>query len=142
VYDTSVDRLCINDQICLLQGWIVKWAIGGPGESGGVAVNLIVSCYAVFQVSNCLFQTSADIAFTDLHTLWAQHSSGTFSQLDLRYSYKPIDVIPRTSLTWEAGGGVAFVSGKKARWEVPFDDMYVGFSFLFWCRMKYVSDEC
>ena len=47
-----------------------------------------------------------DIVFQDAHTLWAQHSSGTFTQLDLWHSYKPIDVIPRVSVAWEAGGGV------------------------------------
>jgi hypothetical protein len=68
-----------------------------------------------------------DIAFADSHTIWAQHSSGTFSQLDIRQSSRPIDAIPRTSVSWEAGGGLAFVSGRKSRWEVPFDDVYVVF---------------
>jgi hypothetical protein len=46
-----------------------------------------------------------DIAFGDSDTLLAQHSSGTFAQLDLRHSYRPIDAIPRANVTWEAGGG-------------------------------------
>jgi hypothetical protein len=83
-----------------------------------------------FKFLTVSFKTTADIAFADSHTLWAQHSSGTFSQLDLRYSNKTINVIPRTSLTREAEVGLVFISGKKGRCEVPFDDMYVGFSFL------------
>ena len=43
------------------------------------------------------------------HTLWAQHSSGTFAQLDLRHSHGPIDAIPRASVAWEAGRGLVFV---------------------------------
>jgi WD repeat-containing protein 24 len=66
-----------------------------------------------------------DIAFGDSHTLLAQHSSGTFAQLDLRHSYRPIDAIPRASVTWEAGGGLTFVCGRRGRWEVLFDDVYV-----------------
>ncbi|KIM86376.1 hypothetical protein PILCRDRAFT_816306 [Piloderma croceum F 1598] len=57
-----------------------------------------------------------DIVFADSHTLWAQHSSGTFSQLDLPQVYKPIDAIPRTSVTWEAS--FAILSARKSCWEV------------------------
>jgi WD repeat-containing protein 24 len=71
-----------------------------------------------------------DIAFADSHTIWAQHPSGTFSQLDVRQSSRPIDAIPRTSVSWEAGGGLAFVSGRKNRWEVPFDDVYAVYFIL------------
>lgn len=77
-----------------------------------------------------------DIAFADPHTLWAQHSSGTFSQLDLRQSYKPIDAIPRTSVAWEAGGGLAFVSARKSGWEVPYDDVYVIYLFFPLCPLS------
>ena len=66
-----------------------------------------------------------DIAFADPYTLWAQHISGTFSQLDVRNAIRPIDAIPRTSVAWEAGGRLAFVSTNKERWEVPYDDVYV-----------------
>ncbi|KIM74206.1 hypothetical protein PILCRDRAFT_711720 [Piloderma croceum F 1598] len=84
------------------RGWIAKWAVGGSAIEGGVA----------------------DIAFADSHTIWAQHPSGTFSQLDIRQSSRPIDAIPRTCVSWEAGGGLAFVSGRKSPWEVPFDDVH------------------
>jgi hypothetical protein len=53
------------------------------------------------------------------------------SQLDLRNSYKPLDAIPRTAVTWEAGGALAFVSEKKGLWEVPFDDVSVSILSFF-----------
>lgn len=65
----------------------------------------------------------ADVAFGDSQTLWVQHSSGTFSQLDLRHSTKPIDAIPRMALSWEVSGSFAFVADRKSRWEIPYDDM-------------------
>ena len=90
------------------------------------AVLLVSSISLVPNMDHILTYTFSyvDIAFADSHTLWAQHSSGTFSQLDLRQSYKQIDSIPRTSVTWRAGGGLAFVSARKSQWEVPYDDVY------------------
>ena len=64
----------------------------------------------------------ADIDFADSHALWALHSTGTFSQLDLRQSRKPIDAIPRSAVSWNTSGSIAFVSDKPRRWEVPYDD--------------------
>jgi hypothetical protein len=66
-----------------------------------------------------------DIAFGESRTLLAQHSSGTFVQLDLRHLCGPIEAIPCASITWEAGGWLALVCGRRGRWEVPFDDVYV-----------------
>ncbi|ETW85124.1 hypothetical protein HETIRDRAFT_424556 [Heterobasidion irregulare TC 32-1] len=83
------------------RGYIAKWAVGGSAVEGGVT----------------------DIAFADSHALWAQHSSGTFSQLDLRHSTRPLDLIPRVAVTWDATGTLAFVSDKRLRWEVPYDDI-------------------
>jgi hypothetical protein len=79
---------------------------------------------------------SKDATFRDSHALWVQHASGTFAQVDLRRSVRPIDAIPRVSLSWNVGasgdtdGALAFVSDKRARWEVPYDDMSVLFYFL------------
>jgi WD repeat-containing protein 24 len=47
-----------------------------------------------------------------------------FSQIDLRDCSKPIDAIPRVAVTWEASGSLAFVSDRKSRWEIPYDDVY------------------
>ncbi|KAG5220604.1 WD40 repeat protein [Salix suchowensis] len=53
------------------RGWIAKWSVNGSASEGGVT----------------------DIAFGDSHAIWAQHSSGTFAQLDLRNCTKPLDSI-------------------------------------------------
>ena len=64
-----------------------------------------------------------DIAFRDSHALWAQNASGSFSQLDLRDTTKPLDNIPRSAVTWSANGSLTFVADRKDIWEIPFDDM-------------------
>ncbi|CAK5277372.1 unnamed protein product [Mycena citricolor] len=83
------------------RGWIAKWSIRGSAIDGGVT----------------------DIAFRDSHALWASHSSGMFSQLDLRESIRPIDAIPRSAVAWEASGSLAFAVGSRDQWEVPYDDL-------------------
>ncbi|KAJ7063381.1 hypothetical protein C8F01DRAFT_1132786 [Mycena amicta] len=83
------------------RGWIAKWTVRGSAIEGGVT----------------------DIAFRDSHAIWATHSSGMFSQIDLRDATKPIDAIPRVSVTWEASGTLAFVADRKLGWEVPYDDI-------------------
>ncbi|KAJ7285734.1 hypothetical protein C8J57DRAFT_1446565 [Mycena rebaudengoi] len=87
------------------RGWIAKWTVRGSAVEGGVT----------------------DIAFRDSHALWATHSSGTFSQIDLRDATKPIDAIPRVAAAWEASGSVAFVAEQQVEWEVPYDDIRPGF---------------
>lgn len=64
-----------------------------------------------------------DIAFADSHAIWAQHSTGTFAQLDLRESIKPLDAIPRATVAWAPSGTLAFASNHKKQWETPYDDM-------------------
>lgn len=83
------------------RGWIGKWSLTGTAGDGGVN----------------------DIAFGDSHALWAQHSAGSFSQIDLRDVTKPLDAVPRVAATWEATGTLAFVSDRKMRWEIPYDDL-------------------
>ncbi|KAJ7449912.1 hypothetical protein FB451DRAFT_1052596 [Mycena latifolia] len=87
------------------RGWIAKWTVRGSAIEGGVT----------------------DIAFRDSHAIWATHSSGMFSQIDLRDATKPVDAIPRMAATWEASGSLAFVADRKVRWEVPYDDIRPGF---------------
>lgn len=74
------------------------------------------------------FNRFPDIAFRDSHAIWAQHPSGTFSQIDLRDARRSIDAIPRVGATWEASGSLAFVADRQTKWEVPYDDMYVAFA--------------
>ncbi|KAJ7172380.1 hypothetical protein C8R46DRAFT_894774 [Mycena filopes] len=87
------------------RGWIAKWTVRGSSIEGGVT----------------------DIAFRDSHAIWATHSSGMFSQIDLREASKPIDSIPRMATAWAASGSLAFVADRKYRWEAPYDDVRPGF---------------
>lgn len=64
-----------------------------------------------------------DIEFRDSHALWAQHTSGTFAQLDLRNSHRPLDAVPRLAASWAVSDSLAFVADKKTPWEIPYDDM-------------------
>ncbi|KIJ61068.1 hypothetical protein HYDPIDRAFT_97184 [Hydnomerulius pinastri MD-312] len=88
------------------RAWIAKWTVPASISEGGVT----------------------DTAFRDSHALLVQHSSGSFAQIDLRQSARPIDAIPRVALSWNAAdgadGALAFVADKRARWEVPYDDIH------------------
>ncbi|KAN0107163.1 hypothetical protein V8E52_010470, partial [Russula decolorans] len=83
------------------RGHIAKWRVGGSSIEGGVT----------------------DIEFRDSHALWAQHTSGTFAQLDLRNSYRPLDAVPRLAASWAVSDSLAFVADKKIPWEIPYDDI-------------------
>ncbi|KAE9395915.1 hypothetical protein BT96DRAFT_966607 [Gymnopus androsaceus JB14] len=83
------------------RGWLPKWKITGSAIEGG----------------------STDVAFGDEGSLWTQHSSGMFSQIDLRDATRPIDAMPRVSLTSDPSGSLTFVSGSASRWEIPYDDI-------------------
>lgn len=65
-----------------------------------------------------------------------QHSSGTFAQLDLRNSYRPLDAVPSLAASWAVSDSLAFVTDKKIPWEVPYDDMCVVF---FIDRLKLIA---
>ncbi|EJF60586.1 hypothetical protein DICSQDRAFT_87772 [Dichomitus squalens LYAD-421 SS1] len=83
------------------RGYVAKWVVSGSAIESGVT----------------------DIDFADSHALWALHQSGTFSQLDLRQSKRPLDAIPRTAVSWNTSGSIAFVTDRPKRWEVPYDDV-------------------
>jgi len=61
--------------------------------------------------------------FSDSHSLWAQYSSGTFSQLDLREAHKPILSVTRVASTWDVAGSLTFVTNKPSRVDPPYDDV-------------------
>ncbi|KAL0945856.1 hypothetical protein HGRIS_012140 [Hohenbuehelia grisea] len=83
------------------RGWIAKWAINGSAGEGGVT----------------------DIEFGDANALWALHSSGAFSQIDVRNSARPIDAVSRVATSWQPGGSLAFVTDRPGRFEIPYDDI-------------------
>ncbi|KAH9931931.1 uncharacterized protein B0H18DRAFT_1083425 [Fomitopsis serialis] len=83
------------------RGFIAKWVVNDSVGEGGVS----------------------DIALADSHAIWAQHSSGTFSQLDLRACCRPLDAVSRTAVSWDPAGSLAFVTDQRKRWEIPYDDV-------------------
>ncbi|KAK2464502.1 hypothetical protein APHAL10511_003481 [Amanita phalloides] len=83
------------------RGWIAKWSVRGSGAEGSL--------------------TGVD--FADSHAIWALQASGTFSQFDLRDASKPSASVPRVALTWEVSGSFTFVSDRKCRNEIPYDDI-------------------
>lgn len=64
----------------------------------------------------------SDITFKDSQTLWAQHSSGAFSQFDVRDVRAPLDAVPRVAATWEVTGSLTFVADKPLAAELPYDE--------------------
>ncbi|KZT22867.1 WD40 repeat-like protein [Neolentinus lepideus HHB14362 ss-1] len=86
------------------RGSIAKWQVMGSAVDGG----------------------ATDVVWRDAHAMWAHHSSGTFSQLDVRHSIKPLDSIPRVAVDWQATGALAFVADRRPKWEVPYDDIEPG----------------
>ncbi|KAL7280934.1 hypothetical protein ACG7TL_005883 [Trametes sanguinea] len=101
---SSVSRRETSDPVEIWdvrRGYIAKWVVNGSAVEGGVT----------------------DIDFGDSHALWALHSSGTFSQLDLRQCRKPLDAIPRSAISWNTTGSIAFVTDRSKRWEIPYDDI-------------------
>ena len=102
------------------RGFIAKWVVNGSAVEGGVTG----AFYAAVEFGNIACSTSIiDIDFADSHALWTVHSSGTFSQLDLRHCRKPLDAVPRSAISWNTTGSIAFVTDKPKRWEIPYDDV-------------------
>lgn len=98
--------------------YIAKWLLNHSAVEGGVTGFQ----HPFPRVINRLTGTLADIAFKDSQTLWAQHSSGLFSQFDVRDARAPLDAIPRVAATWEVTGSLTFVADKPSATELPFDD--------------------
>lgn len=100
------------------RGWIAKWSVEGTegGITGQTTYNL--DCF-LFIVEFIL----VDFTFLDSHTLWSHNLSGSFSQIDLSRSSKPLDEIQRSAIAWDGTGRLAFVSDKPQSFELPYDDM-------------------
>ncbi|EKM74807.1 hypothetical protein AGABI1DRAFT_132849 [Agaricus bisporus var. burnettii JB137-S8] len=84
------------------RSWIPKWSVTGTSAEGGVTA----------------------IEFADPHSLLAQNTNGTFTQVDLRDASKPLDAISRASTTWTPDDSFAFVTDNIFRWEIPYDDIH------------------
>ncbi|KAH8825127.1 hypothetical protein DL96DRAFT_1670347 [Flagelloscypha sp. PMI_526] len=83
------------------RGFVAKWIVNGSSAEGGIT----------------------DMVFSDSHSVWALHQSGSFSQLDLRESTKAIEPVPRVCSTWSPSGTLAFVSERENPHEIPYDDV-------------------
>lgn len=120
----SVTRTDGNDPIEIWdvrRGYIAKWVVSGSAVEGGVTGTGVF----VLQTLVASIPLLTDVDFGDSHALWAQHTSGMFSQLDLRYCMKPLDMITSTAVTWDVAGSLAFVTDRPKTWEAPYDDAYV-----------------
>ncbi len=60
--------------------------------------------------------------WTDSDSFCAVYRNGALTRHDVQHSYTPIDRIPRHSITWDAMGGMSFITGKRDMGEIPFDD--------------------
>ncbi|KAG6810839.1 hypothetical protein H0H92_010103, partial [Tricholoma furcatifolium] len=83
------------------RGWIPKWYVTGSAIEGGVT----------------------DLAFSGPDAIWTQSSSGTFAQIDLRHSIKPLDAITSTAASWESSGSLAFAADVDMECHIPYDDV-------------------
>lgn len=55
--------------------------------------------------------------------LWVAYTGGAFAQHDLRNVFRPLDSVPRSGVTWETRGVVAFAVDAVERGEIPYDDV-------------------
>lgn len=126
----SMTRTDGNDPIEIWdvrRGYIAKWVVSGSAVEGGVTGMFI---FHIETLCN-KFILFIDVEFGDSHALWAQHTSGTFSQLDLRHCVRPLDMVTRTAVTWDVAGSLVFVADHPKLWEVPYDDMCVSIGVTF-----------
>lgn len=99
VLPISADNIEIWD---VRRGWMAKSAIIGSANEGG-------TCDIIFPSNNS-------------GVIWAQHSSGTFMQHDLRNVVKPLDAVSRNSIAWDGTGSITFVGERRNPSEIPFDE--------------------
>ena len=97
--------------------FIAKWLLNNSAAEGGVT-----GLWYPHHFDKRANRLLPDIAFKDSQTLWAQHSSGAFSQFDVRDARAPLDAVPRVAATWEVAGSLTFVADKPSVTELPYDD--------------------
>jgi hypothetical protein len=102
------------------RSWLPKWSVSGTSAEGGVTGELHV--LRIIPHLNSPISLP-DIEFVDPYALVAQNTNGTFTQLDMRDTSKPLDAISRTATSWTPEDGLAFVTDDAPSWEVPYDDM-------------------
>ncbi|KLO18063.1 WD40 repeat-like protein [Schizopora paradoxa] len=85
------------------RSWLAKWTIQNNHQEGGVT----------------------DMLFADPHTLWVHHPTGAFSQMDMRFRDKPIELIPRNTVAWNSTDSLFFAADQTSASEVPYDDVEI-----------------
>ncbi|CUA76407.1 WD repeat-containing protein 59 [Rhizoctonia solani] len=105
-YDGDADRIEIWD---VRRNWVAKYVVGDSVADG--------------PVTELVWPNSGSRTAAPGSTLWVAYNSGTFAQHDARNVFRPLDSIPRSGLTWESRGVVAFAVDSIERGEIPFDDV-------------------
>ncbi|KAG8688260.1 hypothetical protein FRC11_005775 [Ceratobasidium sp. 423] len=105
-YDGDADRIEIWD---VRRNWVAKYVLGDSVTDG--------------PVTELVWPNGSSRTAVSGSALWAAYASGTFVQHDTRNVFRPLDSIPRSGVTWETRGVVAFAVDSIERGEVPFDDV-------------------
>ncbi|KAH7334546.1 hypothetical protein B0J17DRAFT_770868, partial [Rhizoctonia solani] len=105
-YDGDGDRIEIWD---VRRGWVAKYVLGDSLADG--------------PVTELVWPNGGSRTAAPGSALWVAYNSGTFAQHDARNVFRPLDSIPRSGVTWETRGVVAFAVDSIERGEIPFDDV-------------------
>ncbi|KAG8736176.1 hypothetical protein FRC10_009633 [Ceratobasidium sp. 414] len=105
-YDGDADRIEIWD---VRRSWVAKYVMGDTVADGSAA--------------QLIWPTGVNRPGS---ALWVAYTSGTFAQHDLRNVFRPLDSVPRSGVTWETRGVVAFAVDAVERGEIPYDDVVCG----------------
>ncbi|KAG9087286.1 hypothetical protein FS749_003027, partial [Ceratobasidium sp. UAMH 11750] len=113
-YDGDGDRIEIWD---VRRSWVAKYVLGDTVADGSAA--------------QLTWPTGVNRPGS---ALWVAYTSGTFAQHDLRNVFRPLDSVPRSGVTWETRGVVAFAVDAVERGEIPYDDVRPDAKLLFTSR--------
>ncbi|EUC63812.1 WD domain, G-beta repeat protein [Rhizoctonia solani AG-3 Rhs1AP] len=105
-YDGDGDRIEIWD---VRRNWVAKYVLGDSVSDG--------------PVTELVWPNGGSRTAPPGSALWVAYTSGTFAQHDARNVFRPLDSIPRSGVTWETRGVVAFAVDSIERGEIPFDDV-------------------
>ncbi|KAJ1301438.1 hypothetical protein OPQ81_008696 [Rhizoctonia solani] len=105
-YDGDPDRIEIWD---VRRNWVAKYVLGHSVADG--------------PVTELVWPNGGSRSAAPGSALWVAYTSGAFSQHDTRNVFRPLDSIPRSGVTWETRGVVAFAVDSIERGEIPFDDV-------------------
>ncbi|CAE7090273.1 unnamed protein product [Rhizoctonia solani] len=105
-YDGDADRIEVWD---VRRNWVAKYVLGDSVADG--------------PVTELVWPNGSSRTAAPGSALWVAYNSGNFAQHDMRNVFRPLDSIPRSGVTWETRGVVAFAVDSIERGEIPFDDV-------------------